>query len=87
MDGVPVRQPARLFSLCQHLMPQPRRLPQSTPMGVFFFFFFLSFFLSLPTPHACRPIQILGLGRTGHIGFNERGSSRSSTTRLISLDR
>ncbi|PSC74175.1 glucosamine-6-phosphate deaminase isoform A [Micractinium conductrix] len=32
-------------------------------------------------------LQILGLGRTGHIGFNERGSSRSSTTRLISLDR
>ncbi len=32
-------------------------------------------------------IQILGIGRTGHIGFNEPGSSRTSRTRLITLDR
>eukprot|EP00887_Chlorella_sp_A99_P007017 scaffold2.g7017.t1 len=32
-------------------------------------------------------LQLLGLGRTGHIGFNERGSSRASATRLITLDR
>ncbi len=32
-------------------------------------------------------IQILGIGRTGHIGFNEPGSGRASRTRLISLDR
>lgn len=32
-------------------------------------------------------IQILGIGRTGHVGFNEPGSSRESRTRLISLDR
>ncbi len=32
-------------------------------------------------------IQILGIGRTGHIGFNEPGSSKSSRTRLITLDR
>jgi glucosamine-6-phosphate deaminase len=32
-------------------------------------------------------IQILGIGRTGHIGFNEPGSSRRSGTRLIHLDR
>src|SRR5208283_3937394 len=32
-------------------------------------------------------IQILGIGRTGHIGFNEPGSSRNSRTRLIALDR
>ena len=32
-------------------------------------------------------IQILGIGRTGHIGFNEPGSSRDSRTRLIDLDR
>jgi glucosamine-6-phosphate deaminase len=32
-------------------------------------------------------IQILGIGRTGHIGFNEPGSSRNSRTRLITLDR
>lgn len=32
-------------------------------------------------------IQILGIGRTGHIGFNEPGSSRTSLTRLITLDR
>ena len=32
-------------------------------------------------------IQILGIGRTGHIGFNEPGSSKASSTRLITLDR
>lgn len=32
-------------------------------------------------------IQLLGIGRTGHIGFNEPGSSRSSRTRLITLDK
>ena len=32
-------------------------------------------------------IQILGIGRTGHIGFNEPGSSLSSTTRMVRLDR
>jgi glucosamine-6-phosphate deaminase len=31
--------------------------------------------------------QLLGIGRTGHIGFNEPGSARRSTTRLIHLDR
>ncbi len=31
-------------------------------------------------------IQILGIGRTGHIGFNEPGSGESSYTRLITLD-
>ncbi|MCA9064363.1 MAG: glucosamine-6-phosphate deaminase [Planctomycetaceae bacterium] len=31
-------------------------------------------------------IQILGIGRTGHIGFNEPGSDRSSVTRMITLD-
>lgn len=32
-------------------------------------------------------IQILGIGRTGHVGFNEPGSSITSKTRLIRLDR
>ena len=32
-------------------------------------------------------IQLLGIGRTGHIGFNEPGSSLNSKTRLIRLDR
>lgn len=32
-------------------------------------------------------IQILGIGRTGHIGFNEPGSTIDSQTRLITLDR
>lgn len=32
-------------------------------------------------------LQILGVGRTGHIGFNEPGSPRDSHTRLISLDK
>src|SRR5258708_18208539 len=31
-------------------------------------------------------LQILGIGRTGHIGFNEPGSSERSQTRLITLD-
>jgi glucosamine-6-phosphate deaminase len=30
--------------------------------------------------------QILGVGRSGHIGFNEPGSGRASRTRLIYLD-
>ena len=32
-------------------------------------------------------LQLLGIGRTGHIGFNEPGSGRTSRTRLITLDR
>jgi glucosamine-6-phosphate deaminase len=32
-------------------------------------------------------IQLLGIGRTGHIGFNEPGSGKTSRTRLITLDR
>ena len=31
-------------------------------------------------------LQILGIGRTGHIGFNEPGSALDSRTRLITLD-
>lgn len=31
-------------------------------------------------------IQVLGIGRTGHIGFNEPGSSKDSVTRMITLD-
>lgn len=31
--------------------------------------------------------QLLGIGRNGHIGFNEPGSHISSVTRLITLDR
>lgn len=31
-------------------------------------------------------LQILGIGRTGHIGFNEPGSGQNSRTRIISLD-
>ncbi len=32
-------------------------------------------------------LQLLGIGRTGHIGFNEPGSGRDSRTRLIALDK
>jgi len=32
-------------------------------------------------------LQLLGIGRTGHIGFNEPGSNRQSRTRLITLDK
>lgn len=31
-------------------------------------------------------VQILGIGRTGHVGFNEPGSARDSRTRLVTLD-
>lgn len=30
--------------------------------------------------------QLLGIGRTGHIGFNEPGSKIDSTTRMVTLD-
>jgi glucosamine-6-phosphate deaminase len=32
-------------------------------------------------------LQILGIGRTGHIGFNEPGSPPDSRTRMVALDR
>jgi glucosamine-6-phosphate deaminase len=32
-------------------------------------------------------IQIVGIGRTGHIGFNEPGSNADSRTRMVALDR
>src|SRR6185436_4221617 len=31
-------------------------------------------------------LQILGIGRSGHIGFNEPGSMRNSRTRCVTLD-
>src|SRR2546422_1006404 len=31
-------------------------------------------------------VQILGIGKSGHIGFNEPGSSADSRTRLVTLD-
>ncbi|TGD77665.1 glucosamine-6-phosphate deaminase [Hymenobacter wooponensis] len=31
-------------------------------------------------------LQLLGIGRTGHIGFNEPGSGLTSATRLVKLD-
>ncbi len=31
-------------------------------------------------------LQLLGIGKTGHIGFNEPGSARTSQTRLVTLD-
>lgn len=31
-------------------------------------------------------IQLLGIGRTGHIGFNEPGATRCSKTRLVELN-
>lgn len=31
-------------------------------------------------------LQLLGIGRTGHIGFNEPGSAENSRTRLVLLD-
>src|SRR4029079_9335528 len=31
-------------------------------------------------------VQILGIGRTGHIGFNDPGSPHNSRTRMVTLD-
>jgi glucosamine-6-phosphate deaminase len=31
-------------------------------------------------------LQLLGIGRTGHVGFNEPGSTRHSRTRMVTLD-
>src|SRR5207248_8709258 len=31
-------------------------------------------------------LQILGIGKTGHVGFNEPGSAATSRTRLVTLD-
>lgn len=31
-------------------------------------------------------LQLLGIGRTGHIGFNEPGATRETRTRLVKLD-
>jgi glucosamine-6-phosphate deaminase len=36
--------------------------------------------------HGGIDLQLLGVGRTGHIGFNEPGSMINSLTRLITLD-
>ena len=36
--------------------------------------------------HGGLDIQLLGIGRTGHIGFNEPGSWEHSETRLVRLD-
>jgi glucosamine-6-phosphate deaminase len=38
------------------------------------------------TEYGGLDIQILGIGRTGHIGFNEPGSAPNSGTRLVTLD-
>lgn len=38
------------------------------------------------TSYGGLDIQILGIGRTGHIGFNEPGSAPNSGTRLVTLD-
>lgn len=37
--------------------------------------------------HGGIDLQLLGVGRTGHIGFNEPGSPLDSRTRLITLDK
>lgn len=36
--------------------------------------------------HGGLDLQILGIGRTGHIGFNEPGSAPNSGTRLVTLN-
>ena len=38
------------------------------------------------TAHGGIDFQLLGIGKTGHIGFNEPGSGLRSSTRLVTLD-
>lgn len=38
------------------------------------------------TAYGGLDLQLLGIGRTGHIGFNEPGSAPNSGTRLVTLD-
>jgi glucosamine-6-phosphate deaminase len=38
------------------------------------------------TAYGGLDLQVLGIGRTGHIGFNEPGSAPNSGTRLVTLD-
>ncbi len=38
------------------------------------------------TSYGGLDLQIMGIGRTGHIGFNEPGSAPNSGTRLVTLD-
>ena len=38
------------------------------------------------TSYGGLDLQVLGIGRTGHIGFNEPGSAPNSGTRLVTLD-
>ncbi len=38
------------------------------------------------TAYGGLDLQILGIGRTGHIGFNEPGSAPNSGTRMVTLD-
>ncbi|HCN82379.1 MAG TPA: glucosamine-6-phosphate deaminase [Sphingobacteriaceae bacterium] len=38
------------------------------------------------TEYGGLDLQLLGIGRTGHIGFNEPGSAPNSGTRLVTLD-
>jgi glucosamine-6-phosphate deaminase len=37
--------------------------------------------------HGGIDLQLLGLGKTGHMGFNEPGSPKNSKTRVVDLDR
>ena len=38
------------------------------------------------TAYGGLDLQVLGIGRTGHIGFNEPGSAPNSGTRMVTLD-
>ncbi|WP_340063941.1 glucosamine-6-phosphate deaminase [Ascidiimonas aurantiaca] len=48
---------------------------------------FCDHYESLIVQYGGIDIQLLGIGRTGHVGFNEPGSSLTSKTRLIRLDK
>jgi glucosamine-6-phosphate deaminase len=47
---------------------------------------FCAYYDKLIDQHGGIDIQLLGIGRTGHIGFNEPGSWEDSKTRLVRLD-
>ncbi len=48
---------------------------------------YCAYYEDLISSYGGLDIQLLGIGRTGHVGFNEPGSSINSKTRLINLDK
>lgn len=55
------------------------------PLGIKISSSFNSAALSFDTPERDFDIAVLGIGRNGHVGFNEPGSDFNSVTRIVAL--